>query len=277
MRARAALATEHEVRADGREQTRICGLRSEAPLLLRPTHPKHPEPWTGGRDDVARVCIAAGAAGPIGGDRLELRVDVGTGSTLVLHDVSATLLLPGPRDEESRLRVDVHVGTRATLVWLPDPVIAAHGCRHAGEVRIALDRGARLILREELLLGRSGEQPGNLRQHVRVRLDGRPLLHQQLIIGPEAPASDGPAVTGGHRAIGSLLVVDPAWSDGPPSAVALAGDAAVMPLSGPAVLVSSLCPDALTLRRSLDAGLALVACPPDDTNALDTAVTRTPA
>jgi urease accessory protein len=259
MQARATLVTEQQFRADGRPRTRVSALRSQSPLLLRPTLPKGPEPWTEGRDDVARVCVVAGAAGPIGGDRLELSVDVGSGSMLVLRDVSATLLLPGPRDEESRLSVDIHVGAGAALVWLPEPVIAARGCRHAGDVRIDLAEGARLIMRDELLLGRHGEQPGNVRQHVRVRVEGRPLLNQQLAIGPDHPASHGPAVTGGHRAIGSLLIVDPAWSDSPPAPTPLAGDAAIMPLSGPAVLVSALCPDGLVLRRSLDGALALLA------------------
>jgi hypothetical protein len=35
------------------------------------------------------------------------------------------------------------------------------------------------------------------------------------------------------------------------------GDAALLPLEGPAVLITALCPDALSLRSSLDSGLAL--------------------
>jgi urease accessory protein len=258
MRARAHVATELEVRPDGRARTRIASLRSEAPLCLRPAIRTGRDPWTDRDDGAARVSIAAGAGGPVGGDRLTLRVDVGAASTLVLRDVSATLLLPGPRDEQSRIRVDAHVGDGATFVWLPEPLIAARGCRHAGDVRITLDAGARLLLRAELVRGRHGERGGNIRQHIRVRLDGRPLLDQQLALGPDIPGFDGPAVTGGHRAIGSVLVVDPSWSDGAPPATPLDGDAAVMPLGGPAVLVSALCADGLALRRSLDRGLALL-------------------
>jgi urease accessory protein len=252
MRARAALATERT--AGG--HTRIGTLRSQAPLVLRPTHPKGPEPWTDQDRRAARVCLTAGAAGPVGGDEYELTVDVGAGSTLVLREISATLLLPGPRGEQSRLRVTVHVGAAATFVWLPEPVIAAHGCHHSSDVRVELGTGARLVLREELLLGRHGERPGSVVQRLRVRLGERPLLHQQLALGPGAVGWDSAAVTAGRRAIGSIVVVDPSWSDFPVAAAPLGDTAAVLPLAGPAAMVSALAPDALALRRCLDTGLA---------------------
>lgn len=256
MRARAHLATEHEERPGGRGRSRVTTLRSESPLMLRLTHPKGREPWTSGAPDVARVCLAAGAAGPIGGDRFDLRVDVGPRSTLVLREVSSTLLLPGPDGAQSCTRVTVHVGAAATLVWLPEPVIAARGCHHVNDVRVDLEPGARMVLREELLLGRHGESPGTAHQQLRVRLDGRPLLHQQLSVGPDAPAWGSPAVTAGRRALGTLLVVDPGWAEELPPATPLDGDAAVLPLSGPAVLVSAVATDNLALRRSMDDGLA---------------------
>jgi urease accessory protein len=71
-------------------------------------------------------------------------------------------------------------------------------------------------------------------------------------------------VAGGRRALGSLVVVDPAWAGDPPAATLLGDTTAVMPLAGPAALVSALAPDALALRRCLDAGLALLTTPTAD-------------
>jgi urease accessory protein len=255
MRARARLAPEHCARTGGRGRSHVTVLRSQPPLMLRLTMPSGPEPWTADASEPARVCLAAGAAGPIGGDQLALHVNVGPGSTLILGEVSATLLLPGPHGAQSRTQVWVHVGAGATLIWLPKLVIAAHGCHHATDVRVDLDPDARLLLREELLLGRHHEQPGNLHQRLRVRRGGHPLLHQHLAIGPDAAGWDGPAVTGGHRALGSILVVDPAWTHASPAATALDDDTALLPLNGPAVLISALTADSLTLRRRLDTGL----------------------
>ncbi|RBY75786.1 urease accessory protein UreD [Geodermatophilus sp. TF02-6] len=264
MRAAAALATERVAPPGGAARNRVSTLRSQAPLMLRLTHPKGPEPWTAHDPSAARVCLTAGAAGPIGGDQLTLTVDVGAGSTLVLREVSASLLLPGPHGEQSALSTSVRVGAGATLVWLPEPVIAARGCDHRTDVSVELGPGARLVLREELLLGRHAEQPGAVTQQLHVRVEGRPLLNQHLAVGPGATGWDSAAVTGGRRALGSLVVVDPGWADRPPQPVLLGDTAAVLPLAGPAALVSAVAADALALRGCLDAGLALLTTPAED-------------
>ncbi|MDQ8708014.1 urease accessory protein UreD [Streptomyces sp. LHD-70] len=245
----------------GRGRSRVARLRSDGPLLLRPAIATGAEPlrrWSLAGPGTARISRAAGAAGPLGGDDLRFHVDVGTGAALVLRDVSATLALPGPHGEPSRIRMTVRVGRNATLVWLPEPVIAAHGCDHHISTEVVLEPGARLLLREELLLGRHGEQPGTVRQRLRVCQGDRPLYDQVLAVGPDTPGWQGPAVTGGRRALGSVLVVDPQWStgrDGLP-AVAARPDMALLPLSGPAVLVTALADDAIGLRRRLDDGVA---------------------
>ncbi|MFF1759533.1 urease accessory protein UreD [Streptomyces sp. NPDC058266] len=97
------------------------------------------------------------------------------------------------------------------MTWLPEPVLAAGGCDYHVTTYIDLMPGARLLLREELLLGRHGETPGACRQRLRVRRSGRAEYDQELILGTDAPGWQGPAVTGGRRALGSLLVVDPYW------------------------------------------------------------------
>jgi urease accessory protein len=122
--------------------------------------------------------------------------------------------------------------------------------------RVELRSGARLVFREEQVLGRVGEQPGRLTSRLTVRLDERPLLDQELSCGPGAPGGwDGPAMLGGHRALGQLVVVRPEFEQEPPVARLLGEYAALMPLAGPAALVSALAPDALLLRRVLDEAL----------------------
>lgn len=261
MHARAALATVY-LSAPGRPgRSRLTTLRSQAPLVLRPTTITQCEPWVGTRSDVARVSLAAGAAGPVGGDHLSLHVSVGPGSTLVLSEISASLLLPGVHGEQSCTRTQIHVAAGGTFVWLPQPMIAAAGCHHLNDVRVELEEGARLLVREEVLLGRHGEAPGDLAQHVQVRLAGQPLYRQDLDFGPHAPGWDSPAVTGAHQALGSILIVDPGWVDGTPPAQVLDDDAAVLPLAGPAVLISAVSVDSMALRRALTAGLHALGTP----------------
>lgn len=267
MTARAVVHTELRQDAAAWHSTRLAALRSQAPLKLFQTLPKEPEPWAGRAGRAARVAVAAGAAGPVGGDRLRLEAEVGPGSMLVLTEVSATLLLPGHDGARSCTEFRIRVGDGATLVWLPEPVVAAAGCAHTNDVRVELGRGSRLLMREETLLGRHGERPGRARQAVRVRQAGRAVYEQELELG--TATGDAPAVAGAHRAVGTVLVVDPELGRTPRRSMVLGGDASLVPLADDAALVSVLCGDNLTLRRRLGAGLAALGPPWDPRRAAE--------
>jgi urease accessory protein len=226
--------------------TRMAVLRSQSPLVLRRTGP-------------ADVHLVGGAAGPLGGDELRLDIDVGPGAELRLRTVAASVALPGGDGSASRLELRARVAAGARLEWLPEPLIAAAGCCHVAAATVDLAAGARLVWREELVCGRYGEEPGDARLALAVDYDGGPLYRNALAVGPGAPGWHGPAVLGGARAAGSVLLVEPAWAEHPPAATVLGPTAAVLPLAGPAVLVTATAPDALTLRRHLDAGYRTLA------------------
>lgn len=59
----------------------------------------------------------------------------------------------------------------------------------------------------------------------------------------------------GHRAVGQLVVVRPEFAQRPVETRMLGESAALIPLAGPAVLVSAVASDALRLRRLLDEAL----------------------
>ena len=243
---------------------RLPVQRSQAPLVLRRT----PE----------AVYLVSGAAGPLGGDTLELRIEVRAGATLRLRTVAAAVALPGRYGEESRLTVTATVGPGARLEYLPEPTVAADGARHRTEVTVRLAADATLLLRDEVLLGRHGERGGACRTRLAVDQDsargGRPLLRHELDVSGTDAASLGPAVLAGHRAAGTLLSVEPdaigeadeADEVGGASGIGAAGGAsgsggvaepwvAVMPLAGPGVLVTALAHDTRMLRQRLDWGL----------------------
>ncbi|WCR10896.1 urease accessory protein UreD [Paracoccus stylophorae] len=258
MTARAVLASETD---SHRRRSRIATLRSDGPLVLRPCHPKGPEPLVHRDAHVARVALAAGTAGPLGGDDYRLDIHVGAGSTLVLTEISAMLVLPGASGGLSRMTVRATVGPGATFVWWPEPIIAAARCDHRHDVRIALDGTARMILREEVLLGRHGERPGDFTGRLRITRDGVPLYDQQSRVGPSACGWDSAAVLGDAGAFGSVIAVDPGWGDDPPRADPFHRDAALTPLPGPAVAIGAVAPDSLQLRRLLTGGLTRLGPP----------------
>lgn len=232
--ARARLVAE---RRDGR--TRCSVLRSQPPLTMRPT--------------AEAVYLVGTAAGPLGGDDLRLEVAVAPFAELTVRSVAATTLLPGVHGGRSSAHVDVTVGAGASLHWRPRPVIVTAEADHVATTTIDLDPGASLWWREEVVLGRHREAPGSLLQRLRVDVAGRPLLRNDLALGPRWPGSLGPAGTAGAAAVGTVLVV------GLPSVVGggrheRVGEArvAVVPLDEQATLVTALAPTYSELEAALD-------------------------
>ncbi|MFI8103157.1 urease accessory protein UreD [Streptomyces sp. NPDC086023] len=230
--------------ADGRGGTALPELHGEGPLALRRTR----STGTG-----ARVTLVGAMSAPLGGDHLAVEATVGPGADLTVTSAAATLALPGRTGAPARYDVRLGVADGAVLHWLPEPLVSVRGSRLHATTRAELAPTARLLLREEQVLGRAGEPPGLLTSRLTVTLGGRPLLDQELSCGPGAPGGwDGPAVLGGHRALGQLLVVRPEFAAAPPAPALLGESAAVTPLAGPAVLVTVLAADGLQLRRLLD-------------------------
>ncbi|MFI5793799.1 urease accessory protein UreD [Streptomyces sp. NPDC051677] len=234
-------------RADGRGGTALPVLESDGPLALRRTR------GTGGE---ARVVLVGAMSGPLGGDRFAVEADVGGGARLRVGSAAATIALPGQTKDEAHYDVRLRVADDGELHWLPEQLISAKGSELFVSTRVDLDAGARLVLREEQVLGRAGEEPGRLTSRLVVRVAGRVVLDQELACGPGAPGGwDGPAVLAGHRALGQLVVVRPEFAEQAVAARVLGEQACVMPLAGPAALVTAVAPDGLRLRRVLDEAL----------------------
>ncbi|MET7737211.1 urease accessory protein UreD [Streptomyces sp. NPDC005402] len=238
-------------RDDGRGGTALPVLESDGPLALRRTR---------GSGAEARVMLVGAMSGPLGGDHFTVAADVQEGARLRVGSAAATIALPGQIKGEARYDVRLTVADGGELRWLPEQLISVAGSDAYVTTRIDLAATGRLVLREEQVLGRVGEDPGRLSSRLVLRVAGRTVLDQELACGPGAPGGwDGPAVLAGHRAVGQLLVVRPEFADEPVSAQVLGEGAAVVPLAGPAALVTAVAPDALVLRRVLDAALGALA------------------
>ncbi|MFB7272389.1 urease accessory protein UreD [Streptomyces sp. NPDC056244] len=222
-------------------------LAGEGPLALRRTRATGPG---------ARVTVVGAMSAPLGGDRLAIETEVRDGALLTVDSAAATVALPGRDGEPADYDVRLTVGERAGLNWLPEQLISAYGSDLRMRTRVELAATARLVLREEQILGRHGEEPGTLSTRLTVLRAGRPLLDQELSYGPGAPAGwDGGAVLGGHRAVGQLLLVGTEFEEKPALPRLLGETAVLTPLAGPAVLITAVAPDALRLRRVLDEAL----------------------
>ncbi|MFI7599693.1 urease accessory protein UreD [Actinoplanes sp. NPDC049681] len=245
MRAEASIVAE----ADGTGGTRLAVLRGESPLLLRRTGART------GRGAI--VHLVGGAAGPLRGDDLRLTIAVGAGATLSVHSVAAQLALPGRPGPASRLVVSATVAPGGSLLWTPEPLIAAAGCDHVAVTDVTVAEGGTLVWRDDLVCGRHAEESGDVRADVTIRYAGRTLYRHELAVGPSAPGWSGAAVLGGGRAVGALVLAGPALPEPRP----LGGDAMLMPLAGPGLLASAVGRDIRQVRAALDPLTALADAP----------------
>jgi urease accessory protein len=262
MRSAAALVAERVG-----DRTRCTTLRSDPPLGLRTTG--------GGDDGEASVHLVGTAAGPLGGDELCLTVTVGAGARLAVRSVAASVVLPGLDGwSPTRSPVEADHGTNGatsyvemvgdvaaggSLRWLTEPTILVAGCDHRTATRITLDAGASLVWREVVVLGRHSEPSGSLLQRLRVDVDGRPLVSNDLAVGPAWPGSQGPAGVGPDaRAVATIVVVGASAREMPASLPSAPGlRAAVLPLATApgmpcAVVVSAVAAQAAKLVGLLD-------------------------
>lgn len=225
-------------------RSRVTTLRNDPPFTFRPT-PDGPRP--GG------VVWVGTAAGPVGGDELRLRVDVGPGADLRLTSVAASLVLPGPRGDASATTTTVTVADGARLWWLPEPTIVAAGADHRADTTVGLGAGVELVWVDEVVLGRHGETSGRLRS--RLRIEGRagaPLLSSGLDTG--RPGWDGPAGLAGCRAVAQVVLLGPParrvlWAGRPPAAEGCR--VALSPLTGGGAVAAVAGPSTLAVRRAV--------------------------
>ncbi|NGO80944.1 urease accessory protein UreD [Streptomyces sp. YC504] len=234
-------------RRHGSGATVLPVLEGEGPLAVRRIR---------GADGEARVALVGAMSAPLGGDRLTVRAAAEDEARLRVTSTAATIALPGQRGEPAYYDVELTVGQGAALHWLPEQLISARGSDLHVTTRADVTEDGVLVLREEQVLGRSGETPGRLTSRMTIWIAGRTLLDQELSCGPGAPAGwDGPAVLGGLRALGQLLVVRPEFTEAPVQPCMLGEHASLTPLAGPAALVTAVARDGLAVRRVLDTAL----------------------
>ncbi|MGW2183546.1 urease accessory protein UreD [Streptomyces sp. NPDC001732] len=254
----AALPDASGVVATARVRAAHNGRTTTLPLLSGdgPFHLQRLRP----RDGLARVDVIGAMSGPLGGDRLAFHADIGPRARLQVTAAASTIALRGPTDDAATYDIRLTVGDEAVLHWLPQPLISAAGSNLRQTCTVDLSTTARLVLRDEQVLGRTGETSGALTTRLTVRRAGRPLLDQHTSYGAPHPGWDGPAVVGPHRACGQLLVVDPSFTPAalPPVLLGAPDTPAhgvLAPLAGPALLATAVADTASRLRHLLDDAL----------------------
>jgi urease accessory protein len=134
-----------------------------------------------------RVHLVATAFGPLGGDDAEISVVVDEGATLVVRSVAAAVALPARgRTAPSAQRITAQIEGALDLRLVP--TVVAAGAHHVAVLTADLGPDGTLTATEQVLLGRSDEEPGRWTGTMRMARRGRPVLHTTVGLGPGAPA-----------------------------------------------------------------------------------------
>jgi urease accessory protein len=151
----------------------------------------------------AEVALVAGGAMLLGGDRVSVRVQVDPGCTLTLTDVGGTVAYDGA-GQECRWDAEVSLGPGARLAWAGLPFVVAGGADVRRTTTARLGAGARLTLRETVVLGRSGERGGRIVLRTDIADDVGPILVEELTAAGDHPV---PGVLGDHPVLDTLTDV----------------------------------------------------------------------
>jgi len=151
------------------------------------------------------------AGGIAGGDRFDIDIAVGAGSSLAVTTAAAEKVYraQGPAAE---VNITLKAAAGAHLSWLPQETILFDRARVARRIDIDLAEGASLLLCEIVVFGRAamGERMlhGEFLDRWRVRRGGRLVFAETVRLDGDIGAKlTKPAIANGGVAIGTALIV----------------------------------------------------------------------
>lgn len=152
-----------------------------------------------------RIALVAVCATLLAGDHVRIDVRIGAGVRLELIEPTGTVAYDA-RGAETSWHATATVGERATLVWAGAPFVVADGAHVHRRTTLDIDDGAMALVRELLVLGRSGESGGRLRAQTDVAYNLRPLLVEDIDLRDPDHRS-APGILGGSRVVGTIALL----------------------------------------------------------------------
>lgn len=192
-----------------RDKSVISRREHFGPLVVQRAF--HPEP-----SGCCHVYLIHPPGGIVGGDQIDLTVQVGQGARALLTTPAATKLYrsAGP---ESRIRQIFRVHSGAALEWMPQETIAFTGCSAQLTTVVELENEAAFVGWEIVCLGRpaagEGFDRGHFRQRFILERDGKPLLTERLSLRGSGAELRAPWGMGGHVCQGTFVAVGPRAPD----------------------------------------------------------------
>ncbi len=156
-------------------KTVLSKRRRQGPLAVQRAF--YPE------DDVCHVYLLHPPGGVVGGDQLDIRIDLDSGSHALLTTPGATKFYLSAGETAIQHQV-LNVADNAILEWLPQENILFPGAIVKSKLRLNLEGSARAAIWEIQCLGRPVINEifnsGSLDTHWQIYRDNKPLLIERL-------------------------------------------------------------------------------------------------
>jgi urease accessory protein len=224
-------------------------LACAPPLTLRQVYSDAP--------DRCELRLVGTAAGPLAGDDLSLSLQLRAGARATLRATGASLsqgrghenLGDDARSAVLSIRADLAEG--ADLIADPGALVVCAGSRVNVRLELTLDRGACVEWRELIVLGRTGEPPGQATLSWDVTRLGRPVLRQfvDLDLGSDPAKTGWAGLTSRRRVLACALICDPAST---PRTLVASATAVAQRVDDHTLMVTVLDDDAASAIRQLD-------------------------
>jgi len=162
-----------------------------------------------------RVGLVATTALLLGGDEVDLAVELGPGATLDLFDVAGTVAYHG-RGRPAAWRTSLSLADGSHLTYAGQPFVVSDGADVTRVLRVDLAGSARLRLRETLVLGRDGQVGGRVRSRTHLTVGEVETWREDTDLDP-AGIRDRPGLLGGRRVVDTVLTVGRPVPAAPPA------------------------------------------------------------
>lgn len=170
-----------------------------------------------GKDPKATVYIMESSGGMVAGDRNDITVKLAPDSSARLVQQSALKIYPSYTGDICVQRIDVELGERARLEWMPEVIIPFVDAKFRSDTTIRVARDATVLWGEIIAPGR--EKRGEIFDYLsfhsnfKIFVEGELVAFDSLHFSPKEAALGDIGVLEGAMYIGSIWLVSPKAAD----------------------------------------------------------------
>jgi urease accessory protein len=161
----------------------------------------------------AHTLLVNPSAGLVGGDHLSIHMTLRERASALVSTPSANRVYRS-LGKESVQTVEIALGPRATLEWVPEPTIPFRGARFRQSIHVRLAPGATVLLWDAIASGRVARKERwaftKLENEIKISMaDGRSVLERYDV----APSQDGVGLAEPWNYVASLFVIGDSVTD----------------------------------------------------------------